>query len=561
MRVESKNIFVTALSAINLVANFEQRRATQLCMYKNLIDDGKEDERIPGIFSGEAALRYYIRKSIQNGNCPDRYLFLCTNQVLNLVEEPKTITINDIKRAISIQKENELSKTRDHEHSSIRAAYDENEKIISDTMDCMKEMNLDCTDDTPFSTYDYVKAIVYYETADIFADKTARREYAENSSSIQVMENGEKVPFILMDWIAEDAVLKFMEKMLSDFKECEKINVSMDLTGGSRLSNLSALLVTQWFENNWNASIDYLFYSESKKITNENYEYRLHDWLKSYRKFNIKNFNMEGLTGRWDAKTDAWLHDFISGIDVEYLFRSEDKSTDLEKTEKKVNDLINELKKDDFSAAKINALNLCYKALTKTDILRHKSVREYVEAQLDKPYLFISYSHKNIEEIYRDVQTFKKKRISFVYDIILELFLGIDWDKVIGDYLESENCKVVLFYLSKESLSSPSVYEEILKVRKLVKLGKKRFYPIQLWQDSRSPESFIEDLDRNGELQKIKETHADAAEVLKEFFNKPTGLTYKSGDSKGDPEADPDKEPERKKYLDQLEKLHLPMIE
>lgn len=87
-----------------------------------------------------------------------------------------------------------------------------------------------------------------------------------------------------------------------------------------------------------------------------------------------------------------------------------------------------------------------------------------------KNYIFISYSHRDYKEVYRDLAYFtynSEKRVRFWYDEGLPI--GKNWGQAAEKLLADANCVGVVFYLSENLLLSPSVYEEIKLVQKYKK--------------------------------------------------------------------------------------------
>lgn len=87
-----------------------------------------------------------------------------------------------------------------------------------------------------------------------------------------------------------------------------------------------------------------------------------------------------------------------------------------------------------------------------------------------KNYIFVSYSHRDYKDVYRDLAYFtynSEKRVRFWYDEGLPI--GQNWGQAAEKFLADANCVGVVFYLSKNLLLSPSVYEEIKLVQKYKK--------------------------------------------------------------------------------------------
>lgn len=81
-----------------------------------------------------------------------------------------------------------------------------------------------------------------------------------------------------------------------------------------------------------------------------------------------------------------------------------------------------------------------------------------------KPYIFISYSHKDIDVMEKTVsELFRRYGINIWYDV--ELFAGKNWDEVALPKLRSPKCKAVLFFASIDALTSENVEKELDKAK------------------------------------------------------------------------------------------------
>lgn len=77
----------------------------------------------------------------------------------------------------------------------------------------------------------------------------------------------------------------------------------------------------------------------------------------------------------------------------------------------------------------------------------------------DDKYFFICYSSKDFKSVYCDLIELYKSKVPFKYDE--RLTHGVGWQDQIARGIGSENCAGVVFYLSKNVLSTSSVTEEI----------------------------------------------------------------------------------------------------
>lgn len=87
-------------------------------------------------------------------------------------------------------------------------------------------------------------------------------------------------------------------------------------------------------------------------------------------------------------------------------------------------------------------------------------VRALVNAtSADSDYVFISYSHKDKKTVMEDLQELAKNGAVFWYDD--GLASGEDWEKNVEKVLNSPHCKGMIFYVSKNFLSSKAIIKEV----------------------------------------------------------------------------------------------------
>lgn len=77
----------------------------------------------------------------------------------------------------------------------------------------------------------------------------------------------------------------------------------------------------------------------------------------------------------------------------------------------------------------------------------------------DEPYVFVSYSHKDAEAVYKDLWRLIDQGIRVWYDKGLPA--GQEWDKVVESKIVSEKCACVIFYLSPNFVGSDSIMKEV----------------------------------------------------------------------------------------------------
>ncbi|MDE7329565.1 MAG: toll/interleukin-1 receptor domain-containing protein [Clostridia bacterium] len=118
-----------------------------------------------------------------------------------------------------------------------------------------------------------------------------------------------------------------------------------------------------------------------------------------------------------------------------------------------------------------------------------------------KPYLFISYSHKNYLQVYSDVLCLKQKKINCWIDF--ENLDGgrnaneNDWQQKVKPVLESSRCKGVISYLSKDGMESKGFIKEC----DWIKINRPDFYVFLV--------GFDKSTNAEAMLSLIKETNSD----------------------------------------------------
>lgn len=75
----------------------------------------------------------------------------------------------------------------------------------------------------------------------------------------------------------------------------------------------------------------------------------------------------------------------------------------------------------------------------------------------DGEYIFISYSHKDADTVFEELKKFKKEKYNIWYDQGIDV--GVDWDDAVAEALE--NCTLFVCFISKRSLASNNVINEI----------------------------------------------------------------------------------------------------
>ena len=133
----------------------------------------------------------------------------------------------------------------------------------------------------------------------------------------------------------------------------------------------------------------------------------------------------------------------------------------------------------------------------------------------DDNYIFISYSHRDFQQVYHDLAFFcynSEKRVRFWYDEGLPA--GDDWAAAVSENLNRPNCIGVIFYLSENFLRSAAVRQEIELVQSLGK----PYLTVALEENKFSAEAIL-----------TNETDDELLSYVKDVFpNNVTSLPYTS---------------------------------
>lgn len=122
----------------------------------------------------------------------------------------------------------------------------------------------------------------------------------------------------------------------------------------------------------------------------------------------------------------------------------------------------------------------------------------YLPEVTQRDYYFVSYSHLDYVEVYKDIFDLQLKGLSIWYDRGIPA--GENWKDFAMKYMTPFDCKGVLFYLSENALISESIIEEIA----FAKETNKPFITILISKNSESLSEMIERLHREGKIDNKK---------------------------------------------------------
>ena len=135
-----------------------------------------------------------------------------------------------------------------------------------------------------------------------------------------------------------------------------------------------------------------------------------------------------------------------------------------------------------------------------------------------RPYLFVSYSHRQSDTVIDTIRVLHERRCRVWYDEGIPA--GSDWPKNIA--LHMQQCAAVLFFLSKSALASPNCFSEIKTALRLNKpvlvMPLEEAERSEAWQALLDKCSF---LDPSGDEQEKAETILNSKTIRRSFFRRP----------------------------------------
>ena len=95
----------------------------------------------------------------------------------------------------------------------------------------------------------------------------------------------------------------------------------------------------------------------------------------------------------------------------------------------------------------------------------------------EENYIFISYSHKDKDYVYEDLWGIHSKGFKFWYDD--GICAGDVWNETVEGIINNPNCKLVIFFLSENMISSSAIRKEM----ELVKKYNKSFFSVNIFNE------------------------------------------------------------------------------
>ena len=120
----------------------------------------------------------------------------------------------------------------------------------------------------------------------------------------------------------------------------------------------------------------------------------------------------------------------------------------------------------------LNKLSFDEQIIYKTKVIEEsKELSEipfiYLPSVHQSKYYFVSYSHKDYKEVYKQIFELEKEGLNIWYD--LGIPAGQDWLKTAEDYISPFECIGILFFVSENSLMSEAIFDEMIYCSKTSK--------------------------------------------------------------------------------------------
>ena len=282
--MSDKNIFMTALSNINL-RNFKKLN------YAFRDENGKlvEEKSYPGYFSGEPGIRCAIDDLLEQGLLFDKYVIFCSPKTIEQVDISEIqydssgkILRGGMERADKDIYQNYISGIQGFDYDTDKnevveksvsfeniSAYDYIEMIIRERI--YKAI----TDGKKEQITSWMRTNGYCESTGVVNEEVIE-EYIKAACRI---DNGK--PIIMDDNPDIEVIKRNIESQQS--VRNDKMNIYIDITGGTRITSVVAMLMSRWYEQNQMAEVKKVFYSSIMKGE----EAVIIDWTRNYELFKI----------------------------------------------------------------------------------------------------------------------------------------------------------------------------------------------------------------------------------------------------------------------------------
>ena len=292
----SRNIFMTAVSNLN-VKSFKKLTYE----YKDEKGSLVEGKTYTGYFSGEPGIKCAIDDLLEQGLLFDKFVLFCSPKTMSKVDISDLIYDEDGSKAIDTNASLTNVSAYDYVEMIIR------EKIYEAILGKKSE-----------SVTEWFREKGYVSSEGIPTEETIER-YIRTACRI---DDGQ--PIIMDDNPDIETIKRNIESQQSGYEE--KMNIYIDITGGTRITSIVAMLMSRWYEQNKEAYVSKVIYSS---IMNDSRALIL-DWTKNYELFKIADsksdlFSMILFSDENDRITKMLEKEELSLQDIHRYYKDSNK--------------------------------------------------------------------------------------------------------------------------------------------------------------------------------------------------------------------------------------------
>ena len=321
----SNNIFMAAVSNIN---EYNFKKLT----YEYIDEDGKtvEGKKYTGYFSGEPGIKCAIDELLEQGLLFDKYVLFCSPKTMS------PVNINDL--------------TIDESGKVIKGGLEEEDKELyknfiknlygvdySEVLDDSKIEDSNSEDKVfeKVSAYDYVEMIIRQKINEAIRGEQGEKVSSwlrdkgyVNSEGIPTEADIERYiqtacriagdkPIIMDDNPDIEVIKRNIESQQSGYEE--EMNIYIDITGGTRITSIVAMLMSRWYEQKKMAKVSKVLYSS---IMNDS-RLAVIDWTKNYELFKIADSNSDLMKMVLFSEENENITKVLEGegLSLEYIYR------------------------------------------------------------------------------------------------------------------------------------------------------------------------------------------------------------------------------------------------
>lgn len=156
--------------------------------------------------------------------------------------------------------------------------------------------------------------------------------------------------------------------------------------------------------------------------------------------------------------------------------------------------------------------------------------------QKGNSYIFICYCSKDYQSVYCDLVELYRRKVPFQYDKALRV--GIDWSEQVSEKMEDKDCVGALFFISKNTVLSEAMEQEIRFVLQKQEQSAERqplYFAVNLEEKTRPVDILLKAIQETS-LEVLHQYHVDASRMTAFFQAFPDKKTFAS--KEGAPDSD-----------------------